>query len=111
MVVLLNGDLIYRSDFRICQGTRAEANAAPRRNRVFHFKGGHRFQGEYATTSKEMIEGNIWLAGSDPDALIFGVDFATDKQILLNTVHIVKPAVTAQFLQDRGLVTKTYPLK
>jgi hypothetical protein len=112
MVVVLDGKSIYHSDFRICRKTRAEASSAPRQSaKIFHFQGGHIFQRKYRTKPADEIEGNIWLAGSDPKDLIFGVFFTTGDKILLNTLHIAKPAAATQFGQDAGLITKSYPLK
>jgi hypothetical protein len=112
MVVLLDGKAIYRGDFTICRRSRAEADSAPKQpTRVFRFAGGHVFQGEYHTKPSDTVEGDIWLSGSDPEDLIFGVSFTVKDQVLLNTVHIAKPNAASHFDQDRGLVTKTYPLK
>jgi len=76
----------------------------------FYFSGGHTFQDEFHTSKKEKIEANIWEAGADPNDILLGVSFATRDQILLNTVHIVKPGRPTQMTLDRGVVIRTYPV-
>jgi len=77
---------------------------------VFSFKGGHVFQGEYQTTPTQTIEGNIWQAGADPGAILFGISFSTNNQVLLNTVHIAKPAVASVSEIDPGITVRTFPI-
>lgn len=90
--VLLNGRQLYRSSFPICRMSRANVTAEQAQRRlVFFFKGGHLFRDEYRTTPVQTIEGNIWEAGGDPNDLLLGVSFATKRQMLLNTIHIIKP--------------------
>jgi hypothetical protein len=79
----------------------------------FHFAGGHTFQGEYITRSTDSIEGDIWQAGGEPDALILGIsliDTGTHKQVLLNTLHIARPEKQTSSELDKGLSVTTYPL-
>jgi hypothetical protein len=112
MLIVLEGKSIYQADFRICKKTALQAASGPEQpTRVFHFRGGHVFQGEFHTHHTDIIEGNIWLAGPDTDGLIFGIAFVSKDQGLLNTLHIAKPGATQEFVQDTGLITKTYPLK
>ncbi len=63
------------------------------------------------TPAGQHIEGNIWLAGADPDALILGVSFVTGKTILMNTTHIARPKERVVTGIGRGLVLVTYPAK
>jgi hypothetical protein len=56
-----------------------------------------------------MIEGNIWEAGADPDALTLGVSFVNGNRILTNTVHIAHPAARNESVVATGLVIRTYP--
>src|SRR5208282_1504820 len=91
--LLLDGKPIYQSLFRACQMNRTTANT-DREQKVrtpFHFSGGHTFQGTYHTKKTETIEGTIWQAGADPDDILLGVSFLAHGQVLLNTVHIVRP--------------------
>jgi hypothetical protein len=106
--ISLHGKTIYKFRFRACRMRRGDEN--PQGNRVFYFAGGHNFQGTYKTTSNERIEGTIWQAGADPDDLILGIAFATKKQILLNTLDIVKPGKATQFELDSGLWVRNFPV-
>jgi hypothetical protein len=108
--VVQDGKIIYRSSFPICRSNTGSKPAA-RRQRiiVFHFKGGHVFQGEYHTAKTQMIEGNIWQAGADSDALLLGLSFSSKKQVLLNTIHVAKPDSVSASEVDGGIVVRTFP--
>lgn len=111
--VLLEGKSIYQSHFRACHMNRTIVNSQ-RQEKVrpsFRFSGGHTFQGTYHTRNNETIEGTIWQAGADPDDILLGVSFLTEKQVLLNTIHIVRPGKPTESELDTGLLIKTYPLK
>jgi hypothetical protein len=109
--IIVEGQTIYRSSFRACRMERTDANTEGEgKIRAFHFSGGHTFQDEYRTAVREQIEGNVWQAGADPDAILLGVSFMTHDQVLLNTIHIVKPGKPTQSLLDRDVVIKTYPM-
>ncbi len=106
--VVLDGKIVYRSRFTVCSVSKPAAQPE-KQKLVFHFKGGHVFQGEYRTLPTQTIEGSIWQAGADPDALLLGVSFVTDR-VLLNTIHIAKPGSTSVSKLDRRIVIRTYPL-
>jgi hypothetical protein len=107
--ILLSKKIIYRSSFPICPI--ADRSKEVQKTLVFSFKGGHLFQGEYQTTPHQTVEGNIWLAGSDPGVLLFGISFSARNQILLNTIHIAKPGKESTSQIDRGLVLRTFPIE
>jgi hypothetical protein len=110
--VFLNGRSIYHSGFRACLIDRDDAKAeSQQRREQFYFSGGHTFQGQYHTKASDKIEGDIWQAGADPDAVLLGLSFATKDQVLLNTIHIAKPGKASQTKVDSGIVVKTYPLR
>jgi hypothetical protein len=111
--VLIEGKSIYHMPFRACQmdGTDEINNQERRIKATFHFPGGHTFQSEYHTRKAETIEGTIWQAGADPDAILLGVSFMANNQVLLNTIHIAKPGKNTELTLDTGLVMKTYPLR
>ena len=111
--VVLDGKSVYRTEFRICALERngQQSAGSPNIRKAFYFGGGHTFQGEYHTTERQRIEGNIWQAGADPDALLLGVSFMTKNQILLNTLHVAKPDKATGTMVDPGVVVRTYPLK
>ena len=108
LVVLLDGKAVYRSRFPVCRSN-GPTPTAEERKIVFHFKGGRVFRGEYHTLRTQTIEANIWQAGADPDALLLGVTFVSDR-VLLNTIHVAKPDSTSESQLDRGIVVKTFPL-
>jgi hypothetical protein len=109
--MLLNGKVIHRSSFSICPiSDRSKETDRKQKIVAFSFKGGHVFQGEYHTTQTQTIEGNIWQAGTDPGAILFGVSFSTKKQVLLNTIHVAKPDSGSTSEIDRGLIVRTFPI-
>lgn len=110
--IVVDGQAVYRSRFHACRLARSQQvdEAEQKTMYQFYFSGGHTWQDEYHTSKSDKIEGIIWEAGADPDDIVLGVSFATDKQILLNTVHIVKPGTPTQARLDRGVLIKTYPI-
>ena len=102
-----DGIVIFHSSFPICQMPREDHKW---KVIVFSFKGGQAYHAEYHTLPTENIEGNIWLASGDSDALVLGVSFATKKKILLNTLFVAKPNGISVGKIDRGIVIRTFPL-
>lgn len=110
--IVVDGQTVYRSRFHACRLARSQQvdEAEQKTMYRFYFSGGHTFQDEYHTSKNDKIEGDIWEAGADPDAILLGVSFMTSKQVLLNTIHIVKPGIPTQATLDRGVLIKTYPM-
>jgi len=109
--VLLNGKVIYRSSFPVCPTSdRTKKTDQQQKTVAFSFKGGHLFQGEHHTTQTQTIEGNIWQAGNDPGAILFGVSFSTERRVLLNTIHVAKLGAESTSEVDHGLVLRTFPI-
>jgi hypothetical protein len=107
VTVHLDGKELYRGVLPICRGSRDAEDGQVE----FHFAGGHTFQSEYRTRSTDSIEGNIWQAGGEPDALILGISFTPNRGPgLLNTLHVARPEKQASSTLDKGLVITTYPL-
>lgn len=104
--ISVDGKVLYRGVLPICRGSR---DAEDGRVEV-RFAGGHTFQGEYRTRTTDSIEGDIWQAGGEPDALIIGISFDTGKQILLNTVHVANPGKQTSSEVDKGIFITTYPV-
>jgi hypothetical protein len=44
------------------------------------------------TKPNQKIEGAIWLAGADPNALFLGVSCIANNKIYMNTIHIAHPS-------------------
>ena len=99
--------MLYRGILPICRGSRNSEDGRAE----FHFAGGHTFQEEYRTSPTDSIEGGIWQAGGESNAIILGISFdlGKGKQILLNTVHIARPDQRTTSEIDKGLVITTYP--
>ena len=107
----MRGKVIHRSSFPICPiHGRSEEVGPPQKTVAFLFKGGYVFQGTYHTARTQTIEGNIWQAGTDPDAILFGVSFTSQNQILLNTIHIAKLGSESTSEIDRRLIVRTFPI-
>lgn len=106
LVVQLDSKTVYRSQFPLCRN-----NEPPSDRKIsFHIKGGHVFRGDYRTSPSQTIEVNIWQAGADPNTLLLGVKFASDR-VLLNATHLAKPDSTSVSQLDPGLEVKTFPLR
>ena len=106
VTVRLRNKVLYRGVIAVCVGSRDAEDGRVE----FKFAGGHVFQGEYRTRSTDSVQGDIWQAGGEPDALILGISFATDKQVLLNTLHIARPDRRTSSQLDRGLFITTDPV-
>lgn len=61
------------------------------------------------TSAGEDIQGSLWEAGADHDALLIGVSFSTQDRILVNTIHIAHPNLRDQSNIASGLTVITYP--
>jgi len=104
VAISLEGKVLYQGVLPICRGARdAEDGRAE-----FHLSSGHLFGGQYRARKTDIIEGDIWQAGGDTDALILGVSFATQHQILLNTLHVAKVDKKSTTKLDNGLYITTY---
>jgi hypothetical protein len=106
--LLMNGKVVYHSSFPICPIS--DPSKETKKTVAFSIKGGHVFQGEYHTSQTQTIEGNIWQAGADPDAILLGVSFSAANRVLLNTIHVAKPYSVSRSDIDRGIVVRTFPL-
>lgn len=106
VLVRLGSRVLYQGFIPICQGSRDTEDG-----RVdFGFVSGHLFGGQYRAPGTDKIEGDIWQAGGETDALVLGVSFATKKQILLNTLHVASPSKKTSTELDKGLSITTYPV-
>jgi hypothetical protein len=116
--VVAGRKIIYRSSFPVCPindysekvKDLLSARETPGHKLVFSFKGGRVFQGEYRTTPTQTIEGNVWQAGTNPGAILLGVSFTTDKQVLLNTIHVAEQGRASTSEIDPGLTVRTFPI-
>jgi hypothetical protein len=105
VTVRLENKVLYRGVLSICQDNGNKESG----HIEFHFVGGHSFQGEYRTRPTDLIEGDVWRAGGESNALILGISFDNKKQVLLNTLHIANPGKRTSTEVDKGLFITTYP--
>ena len=105
VTVSLDRKILYRGFLPICRGSRDAEDGRVQ----FHFSGGHTFQGGRRTRSTDTIEGDIWQAGGEKDALILGISFDANNQTLLNTLHIARPGKQTSSDLGKGLSITTHP--
>ncbi len=94
LAVMLDGNTIYNASFPTCKKERS-LHSKTKKQKVleFHFVSTRAITWEgyldEDNTSKvgQEIEGNIWLAGSEPEGLILGVSFVSNNHIVMNSMH------------------------
>jgi hypothetical protein len=116
--VRLDQKTIYQSSFPACRTDRLSTNNVGQKKIlefVFNAPRAIVWQGyrdeENTTKLDQEIEGNIWLAGADPDAMILGVSFVSRGAIYMNTIHIAYPDRRHVSEIEPGLVVITEPIK
>jgi hypothetical protein len=57
----------------------------------------------------ELLEGNIWEAGADDDAVILGVSFSGLHRVWLNSLYMLDPDKPSETLFAPGLIFRTRP--
>ena len=121
--VRFDDKVIYEASFPICRAPRPSV-AVQSAARSLHFfftpdraivwKGyredddGSSDQ-DSTTHPGQRLGGDIWLAGSDPNALILGVAFRTEESIYMNTLHIAHPDRLDRSEIASGLSVATTP--
>ena len=108
---------IYKSTFPICQAERSTFYSEHQQLLRFSFAPGraivwkgYRDDDGNITGPNQPIEGNVWLAGSDPDALLLGVSFSMQRTGYMNTIHIAHPFQRDQTEIASGLFIITKPV-
>jgi hypothetical protein len=116
--VRLDQKTIYQSSFPACRTERLSANSVGQKKIlqfVFNAPRAIVWQGyrdeDNTTNPDQEIEGNIWLAGADPDAMILGVSFTSHRSIYMNTLHIAYPDRRQVSEIEPGLVVITEPVR
>lgn len=61
------------------------------------------------TPAGETIEGNVWRAGADSDAVLIGISFVGQDRVLLNTIHIAALDTSTSFSLGAGITSVTLP--
>jgi hypothetical protein len=111
--VHFDGKSLYSSTFPICQTRRAGIKPeAQQRILQFRFDAEpRRFRAQNRATGTQPIEGNIWEAGRERQAILLGVSFSTEQQVLLNTIHAARADSPSRSERVRGLVITTRPVR
>jgi hypothetical protein len=105
--VVLGGKRLFKSAFPICVIDRSD-NQSGHDNLRFLFKAPARIFGdEFASLGAPELEGSIWEAGGERDAILLGVSFKTKGRILLNTIHVASTNKATQSELGERLVMKT----
>ena len=107
--MLLDGRFLYSGAFPACRMRRGDiGEESPQRDLAFTFRSNAAiFGSEFRSLGTTQVEGNIWRAGGDPDALLLGVSFATPQRILLNSIHVARPHQTSRSVLAQGLTIRT----
>jgi len=120
MAIEINLDQVpvYSATFSICKHTRDSSKSnSQQKIREFTFvpKREIKWEGHLdennSTKVGQVIEGNVWQAGADPDALIFGLSFSSQKQIYMNTLHVAHTDIVERTEIEHGLVITTKPIE
>jgi hypothetical protein len=117
--VRLDKTIIFKSSFPLCHANRSSFSGKGEFKRLqFAFKPpraivwkGYRSEEGDPTPANQVIEAHIWLAGSDPDALLLGAVFTSSNTIYMNSIHVARPGRRDQTEMAPGLVITTYPPK
>ncbi len=114
--VQFEGRIVHKSTFPLCRAGRGTVHQQGQDGRIeFTWRPEHAitWRGYRDTRNRtgtdEVLLGNIWEAGADPDALTLGVSFFSGKRIVMNTVHIAHPAARDESTIAKGLLVRTYP--
>jgi hypothetical protein len=114
--VRLDKAVLHKTSFPLCRAARASADSQGQASRIeFSFRSsrpivwtGYRERADRTPTG-QVLEGNIWQAGADSDALTIGITFVTRNRILTNTIHIAHPDRRDESTIAKGLSLVTYP--
>jgi hypothetical protein len=111
--VRVDGKDVHTSAVPICQIRRGAIKPEPQQRLIaFRFDAApRRFGTRNPSTEPQRITGNIWEARRQRDVLRLGVSFATEHQVLMNTVHVARVDAAARSEYIRGLVITTRPVK
>jgi len=116
--VRLDRTVIYKSTVPICQAERStfqrdsehqllRFSFTPKRAIVWK---GYRDDDSNTTPPNQPIDGDVWLAGSEPDVLLLGVSFSVQRTGYMNTIHIAHPFQRDQTEIASGLFIITQPV-
>jgi hypothetical protein len=113
----LDNVVLKKTSLHVCKSSRKTPCGSLARNMAFLFRPsraitwvGYRDTADVSNASRQ-VNGNIWLAGSETNALTIGVSFSTADKILMNTVFIAHPDHCDYVEVTAGMTLTTCPLK
>lgn len=114
--VFLDHKLLYETNFHVCQ---VDRSLIPTNQPTLHyfFKAPRAISWEGYKDEVEItpanlhVDGDIWLAGSDPGDMILGVSFNGTHSIYMNTLLVAYPDQQTELEIATGLVVVTRPRK
>jgi len=110
--LLLDGESIYAATFPACAVSRDAPDSSARQKLTFSFLGRTDIFGEeHATRGTQRIEGILWKAGGDRDALLLGVVFLAGHEVLSSAIHVADPHKASQSSLGKGLSIETSSLQ
>ncbi len=110
--ILKGNNIIYKNHFGVCRLRRSYGSEeSSKTGHVLKFT----YKDNNASNPKlhSLIEGNIWLAGSESDLLLLGISFASKEGIFINTVQPVLIEESQEFTSSPhdNLKIKTFILE
>ena len=116
--VQLDGATVFMAEFPVCRADRESVVGQGQRIGRIRFSltpvrpivwEGYR-DARDITKAGQVLDGDLWQAGADPDDLLIGVSFSDGHAIYMNTIHIAHPTRPDESEIAGGLKVVTYPL-
>ena len=112
LTILLESTPVYHGVLAACPDLLPDSLRERYTQAVFFFRPDRSLLwDDVRTRPRERIEGNIWRAGADSDAVLFGISFVARGIVLLNTIHIAALDSSTAFPLGVGLRSVTLPNK
>jgi hypothetical protein len=112
LTVFLDSTRVYHGVLAACPDLLPDSLRERYTRAVFFFRPARSLMwDEVRTRSRERIEGNVWRAGTDSDAVLIGISFVARDIVLLNTIHIAALDTSTAFPLGVGLRSVTLPNK
>ena len=109
--VTFDGQPLYKSQFLVCKQRRGDIKPDPQQ-RILEFTlnaAPNRFRAG-SEKNVQPISAAIWELGTRPEGPRLGIQFASEKQVLMNATHQARALGTARSEWIRGLVLVTHPV-
>ena len=111
--VSLDGKQVYAATFPICKLRRSQIKP-DRQQRLLAFRFDavpRRFGPRSRVADMRPIDGNVWEAGGEGQAIQLGVSFAAEDQVLMNMHLVASVDVPSRTERIRGVVITTRPVR